>query len=62
MKKVLVVITVITLLFSMVTCFAETTNAEIKVKLNKRKLFYFLSAVYILAIVIVGVLWSLGIY
>ena len=37
-------------------------SAEIKVKLNKRKLFYFLSAVYILAIVIVGVLWSLGIY
>jgi len=40
MKKVLVVITVITLLFSMVTCFAETTNAEIKVKLNDEEVVF----------------------
>ena len=34
MKKVLAIITLITLLFSVVTCFAETANAEIKVELN----------------------------
>ena len=40
MKKALVVITVITLLFSMVTCFAETANVEIKVKLNGEEVVF----------------------
>lgn len=37
-------------------------SAEVKVKMNKRKLFYFLSSLYILGIVTIGVLWALGIY
>lgn len=34
MKKVLAIITAITLLFSVATCFAETADTEIRVKLN----------------------------
>ena len=40
MKKVLATITVITLLFSMLTCFAETANAEIKVKLKGEEVVF----------------------
>ena len=35
-------------------------SAEVKVKLSKKKLFYFLSSIYVLGIVAVGVLWALG--
>ena len=40
MKKVLAIITVITLLFSVVTCFAEATNTEIKVILNGEEVVF----------------------
>jgi len=35
-------------------------SVQVKVKVSKRKLFYFFSCLYFFGIIAVGVLWALG--